>query len=72
MLGNKIFRIKQRNKNRVRNEYEDNMEISLDPPAAFYLFDVSPLHFRTSYISPLHPLLPIPPMPFSQDTPFDV
>jgi hypothetical protein len=34
MLGNKIFRIKRKKTNKVRNKYEDNMEISLDPPAA--------------------------------------
>jgi hypothetical protein len=61
MLGIKIFRIKPRKTNRVRNRYEDNMEISLDPPALFNLFNTSPLLFPTSYIPPLHPLPPIPP-----------
>jgi hypothetical protein len=66
MLGNKIFRIKRNKTNRVRNKYEDNMVMSLDPPAAFYLFNISSLHFLTSYIPP------IPPLSLSQDTPFVV
>jgi hypothetical protein len=82
ILGNKIFRIKRRKTNRVRNKYEDNMEISLDPPAELYLFNVSTFHFPTSYVSPFHHLPPIPPIPppaphspplsLSQDTPFVV
>jgi hypothetical protein len=56
MLGNKIFRIKRRKTNRVRNKYEDNMEISLDPHVASYLFNISPFHFPTSYIFPFHHL----------------
>jgi hypothetical protein len=72
MLENKIFRIKRRKTNRVRNKYENNMEISLDPPAAFYFFNVSLLRFPTSYISPFHPLPPFPHLSLSQDTPFVV
>jgi hypothetical protein len=72
MLGNKIFRIKRRKTNKVRNKYENNMEISLDLPAAFYLFNASPLHFPTSYISLFHPFPPIFPLSFSHDTPFVV
>jgi hypothetical protein len=34
MLCDKIFRIKRRKTNKEKNKYEDNMEISLDPPAA--------------------------------------
>jgi hypothetical protein len=72
MLGNNIFRIKRRKTNKVRNKYESNMEISLDPHIAFYLFNISPLHIPTSYISPFHPLPPIPPQSISQETPFIV
>jgi hypothetical protein len=60
MLGNKIFRMKRRKANSVRNKYENNMEISLDPPVAFYLFKVSPLHFLL-FISP--PSTPSPSFP---------
>jgi hypothetical protein len=62
MFGNKTFRIKRRKTKRVRNKYEDNMEISLYPPAAFYLFSIYPFHL----------LPPIPPLSLSQDTPFVV
>jgi hypothetical protein len=72
MLRNRIFRMKRRETNRVKNKYENNMEKSLDPPATFYLFNISPLHFPTSYISLFHPLPPIPPLSLSQDTPFVV
>jgi hypothetical protein len=61
MLGNKIFRIKRRKTNRVRNKYENNMEILLDPHAAFYFFNKSPLRFPTLYISPSTLSSPFPP-----------
>jgi hypothetical protein len=64
MLGYKILRMKGRKINRVRDKYEHNMEISLNPPAAFHIFNISPLHFPTSYISPFNPLPRIPPTLF--------
>jgi hypothetical protein len=68
MLGNKIFRMKLRKTDRVRNKYEDNMEISLNPLAAFCLSTYLPSTSIPPISPPSIPSLPSPPLSFTRHT----
>jgi hypothetical protein len=58
MLGNKIFRIKRRKTNRVRDKYENNMETTCCFLFLQHISSTLPYHYNL----PLSPPPPIPPL----------